>query len=170
MAVKSQKAPLKGKFNMKQISLLLVLILFVTTVFAGQRMRPDGSGGWIMEEESVGMGMSAGWKAADRAQRAERESRQQQLLQEQQIENQRLQNELLRRQLQLQPAKPVDYSKSPEFISWQSDNLWYGSDRPKTEFALLYAKQLKQEHPDLVGRSFLDAVSAKVKEVFAENK
>lgn len=156
---------------MKRISLLLALVFFTGTVFAEQTIRPDGRGGWIIEENTTGYGLS-GYRAAEQDARAAQQARQQQLLQEQQIENQKLQNELLRRQLQQQQpsAGQVDYSKSPEFQSWQAANPWFGSDRPKTEFALLYAKQLKQERPDLGGRPFFDAVSAKVAEVFGAKK
>jgi TolA-binding protein len=97
---------------------------------------------------------------------------------QQQLENMRLQNEILRNQLDQeksanQSAEPprTDYSKSPELKtaelkSWKSDNPWYGSDYPKTQFAMRYAKQLQKDRPDLVGRPFLDAISAKVRDTF----
>jgi hypothetical protein len=94
-----------------------------------------------------------------------------------QLENMRLQNELLQKQLEHEklasqsvqrPA--VDYSKTAEVKSWKSDNPWFGTDYPKTEFAMRYAKQLQQQRPDLVGRPFLDAVSARVEEKFVANK
>jgi septal ring factor EnvC (AmiA/AmiB activator) len=94
-----------------------------------------------------------------------------------QLENLRLQNEILRKQLEHeksanQPALPpaTDYSKSTDLKSWKSDNPWYGSDYAKTEFAMRYAKQLRQERPDLIGRAFYDAVSAKVNETFGAKK
>ena len=94
-----------------------------------------------------------------------------------QLENLRLQNEILRKQLEHeksanQPALPpaTDYSKSTDLKSWKSDNRWYGSDYAKTEFAMRYAKQLRQERPDLIGRAFYDAVSAKVNETFGAKK
>jgi len=92
---------------------------------------------------------------------------------QQQLDNMRLQNETLRAQVAhpsaSQPARPpaTDYSKTPEVKSWRSDNPWFGSDYAKTEFAVRYAKQLQQERPDLVGRPFLDALSAKVNENFS---
>jgi hypothetical protein len=95
-----------------------------------------------------------------------------------QLENMRLQNEILRNQLDQeksanQSAQPpaTDNAKSAalktlEVRSWKSDNPWYGTDYAKTQFAMRYAKQLQQERPDLVGRPFLDAISAKVRDTF----
>jgi hypothetical protein len=54
--------------------------------------------------------------------------------------------------------------------SWKSDNPWYGRDFAKTQFAMRYAKQLEREQPDLVGRPFLDAISAKVQATFSAAK
>ena len=92
---------------------------------------------------------------------------------QQQLENMRLQNELLQKQLEHEKAEnqPVrasatDYSKSLEIKSWKSDNPWFGVDYAKTEFAMRYVKQLQRERPDLVGRPFLDALSAKVRDKF----
>jgi TolA-binding protein len=97
---------------------------------------------------------------------------------QQQLENMRLQNEILRKQMDheksanqsAQPPAP-DYSKTSELKtlelkSWKSDNPWYGTDYAKTQSAMRYAKQLQQERPDLVGRPFLDAISAKVRDAF----
>ncbi|MFI4889113.1 MAG: hypothetical protein ACHQIL_01130 [Steroidobacterales bacterium] len=93
-----------------------------------------------------------------------------------QLENMRVQNEVLRKQLEHekpanQPAQaqaaPTDFSKTSEANSWRSDNPWYGSDYAKTEFAMRYAKKLRQERPDLTGRAFFDAISAKVNETFS---
>ena len=100
----------------------------------------------------------------------------------QQLEDMRLQNEMLRKQLDQeksahQPAPPPATNnsktpelKTPELKSWKSENPWYGSDYAKTQFAMRYAKQLQQERPDLVGRPFLDAVAAKVREKFDASK
>ena len=97
---------------------------------------------------------------------------------QQQLENMRLQNEVLRKQMDHeksanQSAQPpaTEYSKTPELKSrelksWKSDNPWYGTDYAKTQFAMRYAKQLQQERPDLVGRPFLDAISAKVRDSY----
>ena len=112
----------------------------------------------------------------------QQQERQKQLVEQQrqiqdQLENMRLQNEALRRELELeksanQPrqAPATDYSKTPEIKSWKSDNPWYGSDYAKTELAMRYAKQLSKERPDLSGRAFLDAISAKVNETFDSKK
>jgi small-conductance mechanosensitive channel len=96
---------------------------------------------------------------------------------QQQLENMRLQNELLQKQLEhensaSQPVQRlvVDNSKTAEVKSWKSDNPWYGTDYAKTEFAMRYAKQLQQQQPNLLGRPFLDAVSAKVEEKFGASK
>jgi TolA-binding protein len=97
---------------------------------------------------------------------------------QQQLENMRLQNEILRNQLDHE--KPANQSAQPpatdnaksaalktlELRSWKSDNPWYGTDYAKTQFAMRYAKQLQQERPELVGRPFLDAISAKVRDTF----
>jgi septal ring factor EnvC (AmiA/AmiB activator) len=84
---------------------------------------------------------------------------------QQQLESMRVQNETLRNQLNRENSKPTEF-KTPEMTSWKSDNPWYGRDFAKTQFAMRYAKQLQQERPDLVGRPFLDAISAKVRDTF----
>jgi TolA-binding protein len=98
---------------------------------------------------------------------------------QQQLESMRLQNEALRNQLnrensanQSAQRPSTDNSrppelKTPELLSWKSDNPWYGTDYARTQFAMHYAKQLQQERPDLIGRPFLDAISAKVRDTFA---
>ena len=57
-----------------------------------------------------------------------------------------------------------------DFISWKADNSWYGSDYAKTRFAMRYIKELQREKPDLAGRPFLDAVSAKVADQFGSSR
>lgn len=96
---------------------------------------------------------------------------------QQQIENMQRQNELLRKQSEQgkstnQPAQApaTNYSKPGELKSWKADNPWFGSDYAKTQFAVRYARQLQQERPDLVGRPFLDAISAKVRDTFGASK
>jgi hypothetical protein len=86
----------------------------------------------------------------------------------------RLQNEALRKQLReaaIQPAPTTAtatvHIKSAELKSWAADNPWFGSNYPKTEFAMRYVKQLQQERPDLSGRALLDALSAKVNATFS---
>ena len=94
-------------------------------------------------------------------------------LQRVQAENLRLHNELLRQQLARtqSPAFPsaADLAATPGFAGWQTENSWFGADRARTEYALLYAKDLR-ESQELNGRRFLNAVSARVKEVFASAK
>ncbi len=97
---------------------------------------------------------------------------------QQQLESMRLQNESLRKQLESeianQPARPVATAattstaplNSQDVKSWKADNPWFGSDYPRTQFAMRYAKQLQQERPDLTGRPLLDALSSKVNETF----
>jgi TolA-binding protein len=96
---------------------------------------------------------------------------------QQQLENMRHQNELLRNQLEheksaTQPAQALvrDHSKPGEVKSWKADNPWFGSDYAKTQFAMRYARQLQKERPDLVGRPFLEAISAKVRDTFGASK
>jgi hypothetical protein len=88
---------------------------------------------------------------------------------QQQLESMRLQNETLRNQLNRENSKSPEL-KTPEMTSWKSDNPWYGRDFAKTQFAMRYAKQLEREQPDLVGRPFLDAISAKVQATFSAAK
>ncbi len=93
---------------------------------------------------------------------------------QQQLDTMRQQNELLGKQMEHgnsanPPAKPpavLDESKRADVKSWKADNPWYGSDYAKTQFAMRYAKQLQHEQPDLAGRPFLDAISAKVRDTF----
>jgi TolA-binding protein len=101
---------------------------------------------------------------------------------QQRLEDMRLQNDMLRKQLEHEKAanqsaqsaaapQPVtDNSKPAELKSWKSDNPWFGSDYNKTQFAMRYARQLQHERPDLVGRPFLDAISAKVKDTFGAGR
>ncbi len=94
---------------------------------------------------------------------------------QQQLESMRLQNESLRKQLEREMANPParpgakdskDSSKNPELKNWKADNPWFGSDFPRTQFAMRYIKQLQQDRPDLGGRELLDALSTKVNETF----
>jgi hypothetical protein len=92
---------------------------------------------------------------------------------QQQLESMRQQNQLLQQQLehdkslvQSVRASTTGDSKTPELKSWKSENPWFGTDYAKTQLAMRYAKQLQHEQPDLVGRPFLDALSAKVNDTF----
>jgi TolA-binding protein len=167
----------------KQAFLAFFLAVFSGTICAQQA---DPCGGLV----GVALGQCRGNQ--QKLQQQELEQLQQQLQQQQerqkqlddqqrkiqdQLENMRLQNEILRTQLEHeksanQPVQPpaMDYPNTTEVKSWKSDNPWYGSDYAKTEFAMRYAKQLRQERPDLIGRAFFDAVSAKVNETFGAKK
>ena len=110
-------------------------------------------------------------------QERQNELAEQQRQMQQQLENMRLQNELLQKQLEhdksvIQPvhAAATDYSKTPEVKNWKSENPWFGTDYARTQLAMRYAKQLQKEQPDLVGRPFLDALSAKVNDTFGPSK
>ena len=159
---------------MKPISLIFLIALFSNAALAQTRLVPDGMGGWTIQSVSD----FSMWGPAQSGARLYEMDRQNQLLQQQQIENQRLQNEILRRKLEqdraasqtLPQQAPQVTPLSPELTAWKLENPWFESDRPKTEFALIYAKQLRQERPDLVGRPFLDAISAKINETFAVAK
>jgi DNA repair exonuclease SbcCD ATPase subunit len=119
--------------------------------------------------------------AQQQQQLREQQARQNQLNEQQrqnqqQLETMQQQNELLSQQMEhgksaKQPAQPAatDDSKRRELKSWKEENPWYGTDYARTALAMRYAKQLQHERPDLVGRPFLDAISAKVKEVFGSN-
>jgi DNA repair exonuclease SbcCD ATPase subunit len=61
-------------------------------------------------------------------------------------------------------------AKRQEAQNWKAENPWYGSDYARTQFAMRYAKELQREQPDLVGRPFLDAISAKVTDKFGSGK
>jgi TolA-binding protein len=92
-----------------------------------------------------------------------------------QLESMRLQNESLRQQLErgiaIQSARsqatdPKQPTSNADLKSWRADNPWFGTDYPKTQFAMRYLKQLQLERPDLAGRELLDALSTKVDEKF----
>lgn len=91
-----------------------------------------------------------------------------------QAENLRLHNELLQIELARfqSTAAPTasELATTPGFAAWQTENRWFGADHARTEFALLYAKDLRQQQPDLSGRSFLNALSVRVREVFTPPK
>jgi TolA-binding protein len=100
---------------------------------------------------------------------------------QQQLETMRLENESLRKDLAREASKAsaravatnstdssksVAVSKSADLKRWKADNAWFGSDYPRTQFAMRYLKQLEQERPELAGRELLDALSTKVNETF----
>jgi TolA-binding protein len=108
-------------------------------------------------------------------------AQQQRQLAQQQEQLQRQQDQLAQQQVQIarqqaqpatRPATPAatEQSRRAELRSWKAGNRWYGSDYARTQFAMRYARQLQQERPDLVGRPFLDAISARVRDTFGADK
>jgi hypothetical protein len=91
------------------------------------------------------------------------------------IINRQLQNDLLRLQIEREKqgqqttpesAPQLNFTQDPVFKKWLTKNPWFGTNREQTEYASQYANQLKKERPQLQGRAFLDALTAKVKERF----
>ena len=104
---------------------------------------------------------------------------------QQQLENLRQQNETLRQQLDtqaaIQAARPMgmasaeavkgqELKRDQDLTTWKANNPWFGSDYPRTQFAMRYIKQLEKERPDLIGRDLLDSVSTKVNETFGATR
>jgi TolA-binding protein len=117
--------------------------------------------------------------AQQQQQLQQQQERQNQLNDQQrrQLETMQHQNELLGEQLAHEkspnptaPSPASDDSRRQEAQSWKAENPWYGSNYARTQFAMRYANQLQKERPDLVGRPFLDAISAKVKDTFGATK
>jgi DNA repair exonuclease SbcCD ATPase subunit len=123
------------------------------------------------------------------AQQQQQLMRQQQELQQQLQQQRDGQNQLNAQQPQNQKqldgmqhqienlSKQLEHEKSAnppvqrqDFTSWKADNAWYGSDYAKTRFAMRYIKDLQRERPDLAGRQFLDAVSARVSNQFSSSR
>lgn len=145
-----------------------------------QSVTPDRLGAWAPGEgnscETI-YGRGRELCLADRYRMHQQEQAQDDraALERAQAENQRLNNELLRHALARTQAaaaatSAADLGATPGFADWQTENRWFGSDRARTEYARLYAKELRQEQPGLSGRAFLEAVSARVKELFAPPK
>ena len=171
----------------KQAFLALILSAIVGTVYAEQTDPCAGMTGLALSECRSNQQKLQEQQLEQQQQQLQRQLQQQQELQKQlneqqrqiqeQLGNLRLQNEILRKQLEQEKSAnqaaqrtAADYSKNPEIKSWKSENPWFGSDYAKTEFAVRYAKQLSRERPDLSGRAYLDAISAKVNEAFGAKK
>ena len=172
---------------MKSYLLALSLAAFPATIFAEQTDPCAGLVGSALgqcrgDQQKLQQQQLEQQLAQQQRQLQQQQQQQSQLAEQQrqmqlQMENMRLQNELLQKQVEQDKsasrtvrASATDYSKDSEVKSWKSENPWYGRDYGKTEFAMRYAKQLQQEQPDLVGRPFLDAVSAKVSDTFGASK
>jgi small-conductance mechanosensitive channel len=169
---------------MKWYLLAFLLAVFVVTVYAQQADPCAGLAGAALvqcqgnQQKLLRQQLDQQQQLIQTQQERQNQLDQQQRQIQQQLENMRLQNDVLRNQLDHEKsanesAQPpgTDYSKTPELKaaelkSWKSNNPWYGSDYAKTQFAMRYAQQLQQERPDLVGRPFLDAISAKVRATF----
>lgn len=164
---------------MNLAKLLPIILLVSTTAIAQQRVKPDGNGGWIISSESLcsedlgpaGRASCLGELQRDVARKAELDVR----LREQEIENQRLQNEILMNKLEQQQRAAAQSDNQitlntvmqhPDFMAWRIANPWFAKDRAKTEFAMLYGKQLLQERRFQIGRPCFDAVALKVEQVF----
>ena len=165
---------------MKTVIQVAMLLGLAGTALAQQTVPTDAIGSLRPEEPSACAGVYGDAHAIclneqQKLQQQRKAQDAQVALQREEQENTRLRSEVLRHELAQQqaPAVPtsgsssqLDFMSVPGFRSWQTDNAWFGSDRARTEFALLYEKQLRQERPDVTGRPLLDAVSARVREVF----
>ena len=165
---------------MKTIVRIAVLVGLAGAALAQQTVPADAIGSLRPEEPSACAGVYGDARAIclneqQKVQQQRKAQDAQVALQREEQENTRLRSELLRHELAQQqaPAVPtsgsssqLDFMSVPGFRSWQTDNAWFGSDRARTEFALLYQKQLRLERPDVTGRALLDAVSARVRDVF----
>jgi phage shock protein A len=172
---------------MKAYLLALSFAALPATIFAEQADPCAGLAGSALgqcrgdqqklEQQQLEQRLEQQQKQLQQQQQQQSQLAEQQRQMQQQLENMRHQNELLQKQVEQdksagQPvrASTSDYSKALEIKSWKSENPWYGRDYAKTAFAMRYAKQLQQEQPDLAGRPFLDAVSAKVSDTFGASK
>jgi len=54
----------------------------------------------------------------------------------------------------------------PSFSEWVAENDWYGVDEDKTAYANGIGPSIKQAHPHLTGKAFLDMVAARVEAKF----
>jgi hypothetical protein len=167
---------------MKTIALMTILLSLAGTALAQESVSPYRLGSWVPRDTNscdTIYGDGRQLCLADRYHIQQEDKTREQLgsLQRAQEENQRLRNELLRRELAqtpsplaASPTSAADFASIPGFASWRADNRWFGVDRARTEYALLYAKDLHLEQPDLAGRPFLNALSARVKEIFTSSK
>ena len=166
---------------MKSYLLAFSLAAFPATIFAQQADPCAGLAGVALAQcRGDQQKLQQQQLEQQQKQLQEQQERQNQLAEQQrqmqlQLEKMRVQNEFLQKQLendkseiQTVRASATDYSKTPDVKSWRIENPWFGRDYAKTEFAMRYAKRLQQERPDLVGRPFLDALSAKVNATFGQ--
>lgn len=59
-------------------------------------------------------------------------------------------------------------AQDPQYIQWQSENTWFGTDRVRTAAATAIAEQLRSDpaNASLVGRAFFDKVTAETNKIF----
>ena len=170
--------------NPRKTTLRIALCLIASTSVSAQTtVKPDGTGGYVIEDKSgcgALWGYAKGQCMAQQEALQKQQAQQAQLLEQQQLENLKLQNEILTKKLeqehseaaktQVEQGSESKFLTDPAFADWLVSNRWFGVDRPRTEYAVLYAKQLKSDQPDLAGRQFLDAISKKVNDVFSASK
>lgn len=157
----------------------IILLSFAGSALAQESVNAEQLGSWAPRNASSCNSIYGDGRQLCLADRyhmqQDQEARDEQsFLQRAQAENQQLSSALLVRELTAAaPATPLtsaDIALVPGYLAWQTENRWYGADRARTEYAVLYAKELHQQQPDLAGRPFLNALSARVKEVFAPSK
>lgn len=67
-------------------------------------------------------------------------------------------------------TQETDFTKTPEYQAWRAENAsWFGPDRRRTAVAMAVAEELRQDpaNAGLVGRAFLDRITAEVQRTFA---
>ena len=165
---------------MKTIASMTILLCFAGSALAQESISTDQVGSWVPRDTIscntlYGDGRQLCLATRFNLQQDDRAREQLSSLQRAQEQNAQLHNELLRRELAQTPsaATPtdtVDFASIPGFGGWHAENRWFGADRARTEYALLYAKDLHLQQPQLTGRPFLNALSARVREIFASSK
>jgi len=166
---------------MRTIASLVILMGIAGPALAQQSVDANQLGSWAPRNAGscdmiYGDGRQLCLADREHMQQDQKTRDEQSSLRRAQEENQRLNNELLRRELVRRTAANASASSTaelqalPEFAPWHAENRWFGADRARTEYALLYARDLKQEQPELSGRPLLNALSARVREVFAPAK
>jgi hypothetical protein len=157
----------------------IILLSFSGGALAQQSVGAEQLGSWAPRDASSCNSIYGDGRQlclADRyhMQQDQKARDEQSFLQRAQAENQQLSSALLVRELTAPtattPVTSADIASVPGYAAWQAENRWYGADRARTEYAILYAKDLHQQQPDLAGRAFLNALSARVKEIFASSK
>jgi hypothetical protein len=73
----------------------------------------------------------------------------------------------------LKQSKPVAPTAStptidPVFSQWSEDNRWYATDAQLKTEADLIGEVIKRQNPTLIGQSFLDEVTTRVKRMYPE--